>query len=35
MGAQKHAAGAQKVLRKNNELIIEILRHAQIGFLRT
>jgi hypothetical protein len=35
MGAQKQAAGAQKALRKNNQLIIEILRHAQKVFLRT
>jgi hypothetical protein len=34
MGAQKQEAGAQKAPRKNNELIIEILRHAQKGILR-
>ena len=34
MGAQKQAAGAQKALRKNNELIIEIAAHAQKGILR-
>jgi hypothetical protein len=35
MGAQEQAAGAQKALRKNNSLIIEIAAHAQKGFLST
>jgi hypothetical protein len=34
MGTHKQGAGAQKAVRKNNKLIIEILAHAQKGVLR-
>jgi hypothetical protein len=34
MGVHKQGASAQKAVRKNNKLIIEILAHAQKGVLR-